>query len=505
MQYLGIAVFLLAVTGIGAFVQRWLRGGEEPDGVRSEPVEGACREPVEGLGWSLLLGAAVVGLVLHLPLAIDGRITHLSFALVAAFGLAAWGWIGIGWWRGARQIRLRNWMSDLPVVAKIAVGIALLPAVVHAASTELSGYDARTIYGLKSRILYRTGTVRSEDFLDIDRLNFNPGYPLLLPLLETQMHWARGTDEGPGMKFLFLGFGLALVSIYARHVRRFEGPGFTATTAALLLMTPIIVCCFEGAGLSGSADLPLAALLFGGVLELSRWLQRPTWRAAASAGLLLGAAALTKMEGVIWVAGCGGTLAVVLLLRRKELRERLVTALPAIGLIGLAVVLGRAVHRGMPDSPYYPSYLAAIDWQWLKQLGDRPRTVMIYVGQELVRLRSWNLIWPAVLAAVLVLKRGKVPPEVRFWRLTALAIAAVYFGILVLTPLHLYYQLFTSTTRLLLHIYPLAVLIMSEQLAASGWSRQFAEIFDLETETDPAAAVVLPMTKKQRRKQARAA
>lgn len=493
MHYLGIVVFLLTVTGVGSLVQRWLRDDEEADGARRP------------LGWSFLLGAAVVGLALHLPLAIDGQITHLSFALVAALGLAAWGWIAIRWWRGARQFRLRNWMSDLPVVAKIAVGIALLPALVHAASTELSGYDARTIYGLKARILYRAGTVRSEDFLDINRLNFNPGYPLLLPLLEAQMDWARGTDEGPGMKFLFLGFGLALVSIYARQTRRFEGPGFTATTAALLLMTPIIVCCFEGAGLSGSADLPLAALLFSGVLELSRWLRRPTWRAAASAGLLLGAAALTKTEGAIWISGCGGALAVVLLVRRKELHGGLVTALAAFGAIALAIGLGRAVHRGMPDSPYYPSYIAAIDWQWLKQLGDRPWTVMVYVAQELVRLRSWNLIWPAVLASVLVLKRGKVPPEVRFWRLTALGIAAAYFGVLVLTPLHLYYQLFTSTTRLLLHIYPLAVLIMSEQLAASGWSRQFTEIFDLESETDPATAVVLPMTKNQKRKRARAA
>ena len=104
--------------------------------------------------------------------------------------------------------------------------------------------------------------------------------------------------------------------------------------------------------------------------------------------------------------------------------------------------------------------------------------MIVYVAQEFVRLRSWNLIWPAVLASVLVLKRGKVPPEVRFWRLTALGIAAAYFGVLVLTPLHLHYQFYTSTTRLLLHIYPLAVLIMSEQLAASGWSRQFTEIFD---------------------------
>src|SRR5438309_1113987 len=85
----------------------------------------------------------------------------------------------------------------------------------------LRGYDARTIYGLKARILYRAGTVQNEDFSDIDRLNFNPSYPLLLPLLEAQMDWALGTDEGPGMKILFAGFVLSLVAIYARQTRRF--------------------------------------------------------------------------------------------------------------------------------------------------------------------------------------------------------------------------------------------------------------------------------------------
>ena len=64
------------------------------------------------------------------------------------------------------------------------------------------------------------------------------------------------------------------------------------------------------------------------------------------------------MEGVIWIAGCGAPLAVVMLIRRKELPGRLATALAAVGAIALAIGLGRAVHRGMPDSPYYPSYFA---------------------------------------------------------------------------------------------------------------------------------------------------
>jgi hypothetical protein len=473
---IGIALFLFAVTGIGAVAERWLRAG--PD-----------RDPNElSLGWAFLLGAAIVGLALHTPLAVDGRITHLSFLLVAEVGLGAWCWLGIVCWRRPRRPRLFAWVADLPLAGKLALGIALAPAVLHSARSELTGYDARSIYALKARLLYDSGTVRGEDFQDVTRVNFNPTYPLLLPLLEAEMDWAEQSYDAPGIKFLFLGFALAMASIYAGAAKRFDTSGFVATSALLFLLTPILLCCFEGAGLSGSADLPLAAFLFGGVLELSRWLTRPSWRAAASAGVLLGAAALTKSEGMLWIAGCGGALAIVLLVRSRSVWPRAATMLPAVAIVCGAITLGAEAHRGMPNSPYYPSYAAALHWQWLKLLADRPWPVLVYVSEELFRVRFWNLIWPCLFAALCVLRRGRLAAEVWLWRLTAAGMAAAYLTVLVVTPLHLRYQLLTSTTRLMLHLYPLAVLIMSEQLAASGWSRQLTDIFRPEPALEPPAA-----------------
>jgi hypothetical protein len=208
------------------------------------------------------------------------------------------------------------------------------------------------------------------------------------------------------------------------------------------------------------------------------------------------------MEGVLWVAGCAAALVVVMLLRRREIRVRPMTLVPAAAVVAVAVGLGRAVHRGMPDSPYYPAYFATVDWQWLRQLGDRPWVVLSYLAEEFVRLRCWNLIWPAVIGSLVFLRRGEVPATVCFWRLTVIGMAAAYAGVLLLTPLNLYYQLYTSTSRLLLHIYPLAVLIMSEQLAASGWSRQIADVFRIEPQGNAAATVALPMVEIEERKRA---
>jgi hypothetical protein len=278
------------------------------------------------------------------------------------------------------------------------------------------------------------------------------------------------------LKLLFLCFTLSLASVYAGQSRRHGARGLAAMLALMLLLTPIALECFEGAALSGSADLPLAALILAGVLETSRWIRRPGWRPAVCAALLLGAAACTKAEGMAWIAACSLGLAATWLLRpTRPTRRALATACVGAGLLALIVGIRQTVLHQLPDSPYYPSYFAALDWKWIRQLGDRPAAVLRYGLTEIARVKFWNLMWPCILASLVLLRRGRLPAEVWFWRLTAVAgICAALFA-LVITPLHLEYELRTSFSRLMLHAFPLAVLIMAEQMAASGFSGQLAE------------------------------
>jgi hypothetical protein len=366
--------------------------------------------------------------------------------------------------------------------------VVVLPAaLLYCCRTDLTGYDARSIYALKARVLYDSGTIRGEDFQDIQRVHFNPAYPLLMPLVEAQIYWTQGGYAQSGLKLLFLLFPLSLASVYAGQLRRFGARGLAAMLALMLLLTPISLECFEGAGLSGSADWPLAALIFAGVLEISRWIRRPGWRPAVCAALLLGAAASTKAEGVIWIAACAVGLAGTWLLRPAwPTGRQLATGLAGGGVLVLLFGIRQAILRQLPDSPYYPSHFAALDWQWIKQLGDRPAVVLRYGLEELVRAKFWNLMWPCILGSLVLLRRGRLPTVVWFWRLTAVAGICAALLALVITPLHLVYELRTSFTRLMLHAFPLAVLIMSEQLAASGWSGQLAEtVRTAEPMTEP--------------------
>ncbi|HEX3999215.1 MAG TPA: hypothetical protein VHX65_11745 [Pirellulales bacterium] len=473
---------LASISGIGYQLARLLRAGESSEARAARP----------GFGWAFLLGSAAVGLVLQIPLAIDGRITHRSFAVVGMVGMAAVGWTIVGWWRSGLLGKGAwfDWLSDLPMLGRLLALVSIAAAFVYCCRTDLTGYDARTIYALKARVLYDTGTIRGEDFQDIHRVHFNPAYPLLLPLVEAQIYWTHGSYVAPGLKLLFLLFPLALASLYAGELRRFGTRGFAAMAALLLLSTPLFLECFEGAALSGSADLPLAALILGGVLELSRWIRRPGWQPALCAALLLGAAAATKSEGMLWTAACAAGLAGTWLLRPSwPSGRRLATAVAGMVTLVVVAVVRDRISRQVPDSPYYPSYWAALDWRWIMQLADRPAVVFRYAAVELVRTRTWNLMWPCVIGSLVLLRRSRLPASVWFWRLTALAGIGASIFALVITPLHLEYELRTSFSRLLLHAFPLAALIMAEQMAASGWSGQLAQTMraDQEPEGQPEA------------------
>ena len=484
---------ILVVGGLGAVLARWLR----PAAHRAAATG--------GWGWSLLLGAAAVGLALQVPLAIDGRISHLSFALVAVAGALACGWlvyaVGRNLWpvagarspnAGNRQLTADNvpwrtrlartlgWLADLPWPGKVVAAVLLGCTLYHAATTEITGYDGRSIFALKARILYDKGTVRGEDFCDVQRMNINPSYPLLLPLLEAQLFWIQGSYEGHCLILLLLVFPTGIASVLASEIRRFDDRRIAALAALMLLLTPVVLSCYEGGGQSGSADLVVAAFVFAGVIEVSRWLEQPSWRPAVGAALLWGAAVTTKTEGglICVLAGMAALAGGCLLRRIRPLGGFAAGGSAALGcgLVAAAWGLNAAVHRGMPASPYHPSYLA-FDSQWLKQLGDRPWQVLVFAAKELLRTPHWNLVWFGIFAPLLLLRRHRLPGKVWWWRVMVVSVVGLDILAMIVTPMRLQYELNTTFYRLLVQVLPLAFLLGCEQLAAAGWTRSFAAVW----------------------------
>src|SRR5262249_50643419 len=138
-------------------------------------TESMVRRPA--WGWSYLLGIAGVGIVLQLPLAIDGKITHRSF--LAVLGLCTAMSLVELFLRSREQKRLTEpskgliqhmlgWVGDLPLLLRMLTLLYLANFVWFAAVESPNTFDARSIYALKARILYDTGDLRSEDFRDPD-------------------------------------------------------------------------------------------------------------------------------------------------------------------------------------------------------------------------------------------------------------------------------------------------------------------------------------------------
>jgi hypothetical protein len=226
----------------------------------------------------------------------------------------------------------------------------------------------------------------------------------------------------------------------------------------------------EGSGTSAYADLPFAAFVTAATVLLGRSLERPdTWRTLL-AGLLLGAALATKQEGMLWAAALG--FAVLLTLwRRPGARTTGVAlgvaaaAIPAL----LFLALRLAASRWTPRAAWSERYDVVLDLDWLRQLGSRPFEVVPFVLKQVVDWKAWGWGWLIVLAGLLFLRRPRLTPTAFLWRATALAVFAADFGVFVVTPNHVHWHLATALSRLLLQLYPLAILILVEQVGASGW------------------------------------
>jgi hypothetical protein len=481
---------LVLMTGAGSLLVRLLR---IPEVVGSSGNQTDSSKPKRAAwGWSYLLGVALVGILLQFPLAIDSQIMHRSFfgvlAICGAMTLTecVLRWreridknsprraAGQTWWRSL----LVPWTLDLPGAARLLTCVSLAFFLWFAAIKPSITYDARSIFGLKARVLYDTGALDGEDFRDVDRLNFNANYPLLIPLVEATMFAAQGSQQNIGLQLLFAGFVLSSVSLLVAEVRRFDSPVAAAFWGAGFLLLPLTLAPTEGGGLSGSADYALAAFTTGAVIAAGRWLTSPSARSAILSGLLLGAGILTKNEGLIWVATTGGALLAAMFIRRIGIRwSALATGgLIALGAIGCAVV-AEMNRQGIPQSPYFRPFGGTLRLEWLIHVWTRIPFILQFAALELGDGRLFGFVWPFSVLALVLLRRPKAPAQIVFYRCVVVGVAAVYFLTFTLTPLHLEYQLRSALFRLTVHFLPLLMLVAAEQLSASGWSRQVQGLF----------------------------
>lgn len=484
LSLLPLLAALAVITGAGSLLARLLRPGDLPasDNKRADLT---VRRPA--WGWSYLLGIAGVGFILQLPLTIDGKITHRSF--LSVLGLCTTMSLVELFFRSRERKHptepdkgfmrdMLGWVGELPLFLRMLTLLCLANFLWFGAVESPSTFDARSIYSLKARILYDTGDLRSEDFRNPDRLNFNANYPLLLPLFEATLYAAQGSQQDVGPQLAFIGIVLAVASILVAEIRSFELKARAAMWGACFLLLPVTLMPAEGGGMSGSADYAMAAFATAAVIAMGHWLAAPRIRSSVLAGIMLGAAFLTKQEAVIWVTAIAAALVGTMVLRRSWIGWRsLGTAAWTVGIAMVCVLISIVNRQGIPNSPYVRPFAGALRWDWIIHTWTRIGFIARFAIQKLGSVPVFGFVWPFVAVVLLALRRSRTAPAILFWRATACLVAAAYLTVFTISPLHLEYQLRTAFYRLAIHVLPLFLLVAAEQLAAAGWSRQLEWIW----------------------------
>lgn len=391
-------------------------------------------------GAGAALGIAIASCLFFLLLLLFPGVAHLALWVRLALLIAA----GYVCFRGYRPGPPPAPAARYPYVPLLWIALAAALCFVTlgmSAAWEANphgDWDAWSIWNLRAKFLAAGDGLASRAW-SADMPETHLVYPLLLSGFIASC-WADAGGGSPAAPiataYVFL---LALLAMVAGGVAVLRGP--VGGLLAGLCLTGVPTLLHEVP--SQYADIPLACFLAGAVL--AALLDRP-----ALAGALAGCAAWTKDEGILFVLVLAAAMALV---KRPRLARFCVGAAPAAALVLVfKLAMARAPHTLMSGVPGGLAH-RLVDL-------SRYRTAAWAMLREIF---TWNVGWyhPLLPVAILLIalrthRRGL--RDALFSAGVGLAVLLGYFGIYVVTPNDLQWQLQTSLTRLFIQVWPIGLI-----------------------------------------------
>jgi Dolichyl-phosphate-mannose-protein mannosyltransferase len=411
------------------------------------------------LGLAYILGLATTA-ALAAHLALIGVPMALGELAVLALG------VGIPGWRRLRALpkepsdtvsQGRDRLGLASLVVGVGAFFAALLLLAHAtrafAVRPLVEWDGWAIWGMKARALYDFGGVAHGLFTTQP---YGPlQHPLLLPSLEATGFRALGTFDGTliHVQLALLGFGFA-VALWALLRERVPAALAGATILAIVAADSTL------RQLAGNlADIPLAFFVALGVVALARMLLDDNAALLPFAVVMLGAATLTKPEGLLFAAA-----ALVPFVAIARTRASVWTAV-AVVLILLPWRIFVAAH-GLKNPEY--SLGDAINPAYLADNADRAGPALHGVWHQ-VWSSGWGWLVPLALIALggaLLARRWRLAGFAAAWAgLSYAGIVLVFWISVVPVELTLRWAAYRTVASLVIGAAALAPL-----LAAEAWS-----------------------------------
>jgi hypothetical protein len=311
---LGLVALSVLYLGVGSCLL-WALG-----------VWSSWRRLVRLAGLAYLVGVASLGVLWVLLLVAGvpfGGVAIVASALAVAAGATAVGrrW-GRRWPKGWGPRLVLTKLSLISAVGVALTGV-LLEALFRAARLQgLVAFDAWTFWIPKAKAIYFFGELDEQFFTQLH----GPTYPPLVPVIDVAAFHAMGSADVVTLHVQYAVFVAAFVlgaaGLLWRHV-----PGWILWP---FLVLTLVAPRTSGQLLTPQADFLLQFFFCAAAIVAALWLlERASWQLPVVC-VLLGAAVLSKREGVLLAA----VLLVALTVASWDLRR---TAWPKIGLVALGV------------------------------------------------------------------------------------------------------------------------------------------------------------------------
>jgi hypothetical protein len=364
------------------------------------------------------------------------------------------------------QARLPAGLRRMLNIAFAAVlAVALAGMVGQALAEPHGGWDAWTIWSVRARFLYR---LRDDWPQALTATFHHTDYPLLVPASIARCWTFLGRDPSWVGAAVGIAFTLATVVLVSAAVAQRHG-AVSGMLAGIVILGTVR---FLSWGAMQYADVPLAFFYLSTLVLLMQHdaVQRSANHAAGSgllllAGVTTGLAAWTKNEGLLFAA----VVSMVVLARAA--RERglkggwrrgglvLMGAAPA-----LAMVFVFKSRLPISNDLFLGQDLSAV----IGRVLDPSRHFKIMVTALTTGVQVAHLFAAAIPVCFFLLGTGRR----RDWRLKAWSlpagiiglVAGGYYSIYLTTPHDLDWHLSTSLDRLIVQLWPMAVLTMFLEL-----------------------------------------
>jgi len=414
---------------------------------------------------SLGVGAGLSSCTFYLGL-LTGNRGRTDLLLLDSLSLAIAGAVSLAIRRSRSADETRELQAALPRASMIACLLAI-PLVVatciafhydirFAAAHPHGAWDAWAIWTLRARFLFRSGTQWRDAFSSVIGYSHHD-YPLLLPATIGRLwvylqHEARMVPTMLGFCFMLCTVGLAMSC-----VAMLRSKSQALLVGAVLVTTPF----FVKHAVSGYAESPLMFFFLATTALLVMSDSRP--QILVLAGLTAGLAAWTKNEGLLFLVATGTSLTVQVFLTRGWtacIRTASLFVTGVFPILAVIILFKSQIHVG--NSLFEPNLVGGTVLGRIAALGLYSTISKHYFG-EIWEFGEWEISMVPVLAGYYLLLgrlRGVKQKPGLVTAMGTLAITFVgYFFVYVITPTELEWQLANSLNRILLQLWPSAVVV----------------------------------------------